>query len=48
MMHEASDEDPTVGVTLDSHIDQPLPATVTPGLIGGGALKPAMRTRPWA
>ena len=27
-----------MGVTLDSHIDQPLPATVTPGLIGGGAL----------
>ena len=33
-MREASDENPTVGVTLD----QPLPATVTPGRIGGGAL----------
>jgi hypothetical protein len=33
-MREASDENPTVGVTLDEQ----LPATVTPGQIGGGAL----------
>lgn len=33
-MREASAENPTVGVTLN----RPLPATVTPGQIGGGAL----------
>jgi hypothetical protein len=33
-MHEATDEIPTVGVTLD----QPVPSSVTPGQIGGGAL----------
>jgi hypothetical protein len=33
-IRKASNENPTVGVTLD----QPLPATVTPGRIGGGAL----------
>ena len=33
-MREATDANPTVGVILD----EPLPATVTPGRIGGGAL----------